>query len=156
MPEVTIDTTELNRFWVEARKFEPKLITRLRKSIRSIGEGATENVKRTVRLPSPEGGRSGGRGARERAAFNTRMQLSFAKSAGGVKIRTAGTGADGFVASYNQGSFRHKVFGQDVWVQQEGRPYFGVAIAEVWNKRVEKEMGDALQGAIDELVRATP
>lgn len=147
---VRIDPGEWYRFAAEAKRFDPALMTSLRKRIRGVGQDAVEKVKETLALPSPSGGSSGGTGARAELISGTRMALSFSARSAGVRIRTASK-KDQWAPTYNKANFRHPVFGNDnAWVQQQGRPYFGKVIKPI----ADKEMLGAIRAAFDDAIRA--
>lgn len=57
------------------------------------------------------------------------MSIRAGAKVAGVQITTTGAklppGKRAMVRAYDKRSFRHRVFGENVWFTQEGRPYFG-------------------------------
>jgi len=105
-------------------------------------------MRAAVRL-APVGDRPGTRGSRDRIAANTRVGISMGSRSAGVKITTQNAPTEGFAAAYNQRKpLRHPVFGnRNVWVEQQGRPYFGTSITKVLRARLQQEMSDAADDA---------
>jgi len=147
-PMVRIDTTELRRLQVALREFDPKLLTKLRKRVKEVGQVAVDAVKKSVTEPTPGGDTNAD--SRQAVADATTLTLSFSKTSAGLKVTSSARRLDaehkGFLGSYNKPRFRHPVFGSDRWVQQTGKPYFGAAITPV----ADKEMIYALRDALDE------
>lgn len=152
-PLVTVNTTELARFKVLADKFDKSITRGLRKAIRKIGQGAVEEVQKTLRMPAPSSG-AAGVGSREALAAGTRVTVSFSQRSGGAKIVTTGArlgdGHGGFAGAYNETTIRHPVFGnKDAWVTQAARPYFGAVIVPYLDSaKVRKELEDVLDDAV--------
>lgn len=148
---VTINPQEWYRLKRELDSFDPELARALRKRIRNAGNIAADEVKRTLRLPSPESGDATGEG---RAALiaATKVSVSFGRKTAGAKIVTGSRRLaekhKGLVHVYNKSEFRHPVFGQDVWVRQKGRPYFESSIQKVLNRAVLREVEEALDDAM--------
>jgi hypothetical protein len=79
--------------------------------------------------------------------------VSFAKRSAGARIVTSASrlpsAHKGLLNVYNKKSFRHPVFGdKDVWVAQEGRPYFGSVILKAMNDAVANEIFSAIDDAV--------
>lgn len=149
---VTIDPQEWYRLKQELDRFDPALTRALRKRIRNAGNVAAEEVRRTLRLPSPDGGDNSGE-SRAALAAATRVAVSFGKKSAGAKITTGSSGLaekhKGLLHVYNKTEFRHPVFGQDdVWVAQKGRPYFESAIKKVIDRALVAEIDAALDEAV--------
>jgi len=148
---LSVNATELSRFGVIADQFDKGVKAGLRKRIRNIVKGTTEEVKRSVR-----DGASGDSsvGSRDAIAASTSFRLSFASRSAGGKITTSNARLDrahkGFAAAYNEASFRHPVYGNKAtWVSQSGRPYFGSTILEHMDgPEVKKEIEAALTDAV--------
>lgn len=149
---VVIDPKEWYRLKQELDAFDPSLAKALRLRIRNAGKVAANEVKKTLAMSSPGGGPNDGA---NRAALiaATRVSVSFAKKAAGAKIVTGSTRLaaknKGLLNVYNMKTFRHPVFGDKTnWVNQEGRPYFGVVIRKALNTELVKEVGSALDDAM--------
>ena len=102
-------------------------------------------------MSSPGGGDNSGEG---RAALiaATKVSVSFSRRAAGAKIVTGSSKLSaahkGLLNVYNKKSFRHPVYGNKaVWVEQQGRPYFGSAITQAMNHAVVEEIWSALDDA---------
>lgn len=151
---IKIDPAEFNRLSVAADSFGPALKKELRAGLRELGKPSADEVKKTLRQPSPAGGPNSGTG---RAALiaATRVGVSFSKGNAGVKITTAASRLPaehkGLLNAYNTKSFRHPVFGGDAWVTQQGRPYFRPSILRVLDKDLVPQMEQVLEKAIKSL-----
>jgi len=146
--EFRIDASAFRKFNQDLKEFDPALSRSYRKRLKSIGDKGAEEMRKTVRL-APFGDRPGTRGSRGRIAKNTKVGISTGSRSAGVKITTRGAPTEGFAAAYNiKKPFRHPVFGnRNVWVEQQGRPYFGTSITKVLRARLQKEMSDAADDA---------
>lgn len=150
--QVVIDPQEWYRLKKELDSFDPELARALRKRIRNAGNLAKEEVQKTLRLPSPDGGDDSGEG-RAALAAATRVSVSFGKKAAGAKIITSSSKLPaenrGLLHVYNKESFRHPVYGnENVWVAQKGRPYFGAVITRMIGKAIQAEVHKALDDAM--------
>ena len=65
----------------------------------------------------------------------------------GVRIRSTGPLAAAWEA---RGGWRHPVFGGDVWVHQQGRPYFLSSVAKGQDK-VRTSVEAAMREAVESL-----
>lgn len=143
---ITINAPELARFKAAANRVDKRIIPRLRKGLRTIGSAAVKEIKETV---TNDGGPSS-----EGIAAGTSLRVSFSKTGGGVKITTTNARLSaehkGFVAAFNKPSFRHPVYGnKQAWVQQEGRPYFGVSIERAFDEKAQQEMAAVFREAMN-------
>lgn len=152
MVQVIIDRSKWNAEYVRLRKWEPAATRSLRRNMREVGVDGVKEVQNTVRLPPPnDSPESDSRGSREKIAAQTKFEVNFTKRSAGVRFRTRGGDLGNFAAGYNQKRpFRHRVFGQNVWVNQQGRPYFGVVLTD--EKRMQ--MVARLQNVIDDANKA--
>lgn len=144
---ITINAPEMARFKAAADRVDKRIVSRLRRSIKTIGAGAVKEIKDTV----TDGGPSA-----EGIAAGTGMRVSFSKSTAGVKITTTNARLSaehkGFVAAFNKPAFRHPVYGnRQAWVQQEGRPYFGVSIERVFDEKAQQEMVAVFREAMNSI-----
>lgn len=152
MVQVTIDTKQWNAEFARLRQFEPALARSLRRNMREVGKEGVEEVQKTVLLPPPDDSPdSDSRGSRAKIAARTRFEVNFTARSAGVRFKTTGGDLGNFAAGYNQKRpFRHRVFGKNIWVQQQGRPYFGVVLT---NDKVTK-MTMRLSEIIDDANKA--
>lgn len=149
---VTIDPQSWFDLNNDLKAFDPALSRALRRRIKGIGEKGVEEVQKTLRLPSPDGGPNSGEG-RSALSAGTRVAVSFARRTAGAKITTSGSrlpaAHKGLAAAYNMASFRHPVFGnKNAYVEQSGRPYFGAVIQPLFNKEIATEMTLAIDEAV--------
>lgn len=149
--QLVVNPAYLHRFKKDLDSYDTKLAKELRKRLRNAGNHAREEVIKSLRLPSPDGGPNDGQG---RAALiaATRVAVSFSERTAGARIVTSASRLPpehkGLLNVYNKSSVRHPVFGMDdVWVTQRGRPYFGTVIRKAMNRRLLKEMEAALNDA---------
>lgn len=154
--EVVIDPLVWSRLKKDADIFDKAIIRELRKGMKEIGSRAVDRVKERLRMPSPGGGGDGR--SRDALISGTRLSVSFGARSAGVKITTSGArlgaGHSGFQNVYNTTMFRHPVFGKrDVFVEQQGRPYFGSAIKEVLDAEFIEDMERVLDAAIAKIPR---
>jgi len=86
------------------------------------------------------------------ASWSTRIPqaakigLSFAKRFQGVTLyvnKRAAPHARPFENQGKPGQFRHRVFGQNVWVNETARPFF-YEVAPAWHNNVNKGLGDVV------------
>lgn len=152
--QVVIDPAEWYRFKKDLDKFDPAITRALRKRIRNAGDTAAEKVREELEKSSPAGGPDSGAG---RAALiaATKVSISFGKRSAGTRIVTSSSKLPaehkGLLNVYNKTSVRHPVWGNKrVWVNQEGRPYFGKVI----EKALNKEIVDEIRGALDDAMAA--
>lgn len=148
---VRIDPASFYQLKKDLDRFNPALTRALRKNIRDIGNRAVGRVKDALREDPPGAGADmWDVGSRAALIGGTRTAISFSKNRAGVRIVTYGTKLGkriGFLKAYNTPRFRHPTFGQEPWVQQQGRPYFGVVIQEIADQQMRDEMEDALRSA---------
>lgn len=149
------------KVWFELKReldsYDKELAKQLRRRIKAAGQVAADEVKKTLRLPSPAGGDDSGDG-RTALIRATRVTVSFGKAAAGARIVTSSNRLSqknkGLLNVYNMKTFRHPVFAnRDNWVAQEGRPYFGAAIMSVMNKAILDEIQAAIDDSLAELGR---
>ncbi len=126
----------------QVKDFDPKLATNLRREMRAAGKDAIADMRSALG--------SGPLGQRIGKGIVTKVETG--KNRQGVKIESTGRGLPdpGFARVYNKPSFRHPVFGnRDVWVQQDGRPYFGRTL-----RQHESKVRDRVQDALNKAVAA--
>lgn len=144
---ITVNSPELARFRVAADRVDKRIVPQIRKSLRNLGKPMVDEIQDTVR----EGGKGGE--STDQIAAGTRFAVSFSRTGGGLKVTTTNARLDaehkGFVAAFNKPSFRHPVHGnRGAWVEQTGRPYFGVSIQKVFDVRAQKEMEAVFREAV--------
>lgn len=154
-------TSNLRDVLADLKKFEPKLATATRRRLRRSGDDAIAEMRGILAQPPPGGSQGALRAAYEGGGSAAVSRGSRRETAAGLKtrvltgkrvqtVRIVGRG-DPFSRSYNMASFRHPVYGNtDVWVDQSGRPYFGVVIGKR-RDAIQKEIEAAVQEAIDVL-----
>jgi hypothetical protein len=150
--ELTIDPQEWYRFKQKIDAIDPELARALRRRIRNAGNIAALAVKAALAEPTPGGTPLGSEAGRQALIQATRVSVSFGKAAAGARIMTTSARLPqvqkGLLKVYNKTSFRHPVFGdRNVWVTQEGHPYFGAAIYKVINRAILDEIRNAFADA---------
>lgn len=116
-----IEQPDLRGLLASIKEINPKLVTRLRRELRSSGEEIIDEQKRRLR----QGGGSS-TGLRDRIEQGLKTRVVAGKTRQGVDIRTSGPRVGGYnMARVMQATtFRHPVFGSSTWVEQSGHPYF--------------------------------
>jgi hypothetical protein len=171
---VRVDAEDYARVRLQAREFSQELDKELAKALRKAGKIGADAAKAKIRTMPTHGyisqigqqlgqahhgvqhvrGRS--RGLRNVIAANIRVQASGKD----VRIIQGTTGISGHNARGlprridEGGTFRHPVFGRDVWVSQAGYPYFKQPIASQ-RPAMEHEVADALDRALAVMERRT-
>jgi hypothetical protein len=148
--EIQLDPVTFRRLMRDVKEFDPAMSRALRKRLRLAGESAVREVRSTIKEDTPEGTPFKPGGVRDGLAAGTKVSILAGKRMAGVRITTTGarlTAAHkAMVKAYNRQSFRHPVGGnRDVWVSQEGRPYFGSILRD---KRAEMQL--AIHEAVSE------
>jgi hypothetical protein len=152
---VHVDAKDWYGLSQDIKRFDPALMRRLRKDLRSAGSEGVDGVREKLGESSPDGGPDTGRN-RSLLAAGTRVAISFAKRGGSVKITTTASQLPAehkaILAAYNtKGMWRHPTFGEpNSWVAQLGRPYFYGPVMKAGSKRMSK----GIEAAIDDAVRA--
>ncbi len=163
---VQIDPQEWYKLGERLKRADPKLKGELRARIRNAGNFAVDDIRKTLGMPSPDGGPDGGL-SRDELARATKVSLSFRGRSAGAKITTSSKGLEpqhqALVKVYNKETFRHPVFersmqrdsrrmrtmtyrlgvGRADWVEQKGRPYMGDDFAKRIRERAAKEIAAA-------------
>lgn len=144
-PGVGMDTTDFAKFAKALRRAAPKLTRELRGNLRKAGEVVANEARvkaanASVTIPPTIKVRVSG--------------ATVAVVAGGAGVPLAGLMEVGNKGSrMSGGTFRHPVFGNDVWVTQPTHPYLFPALDE----NIEAAMvlvTEALDLAITEAVRS--
>jgi hypothetical protein len=154
---IQIDSQEWYRLSRDLKQFDPKLMTALRKRLRNAGNFAVDQIRKTLGMPSPDGGPDAGK-YRDMLAAATKVSISFSQKQAGAKVVTSGRSLPenhrALLKVYTKDSFRHPVFGDDTdWVTQRGRPYFGAAFEKDLVRVAQQEINDALEEASNYLRR---
>ncbi len=128
MSAIQIDTSQLASLAKDLRKAAPAVSKSFNAGLKAAGDIVAEE-------------------ARNRASFSSRIPGSIKVRRAGVKVKVVagGPGAED-AAPYEHGgkpgTFRHPVFGQqNVWVDQQARPYLGPA--------AEAKENEVLQAVLD-------
>lgn len=120
------------------RGFDKTLSARLRIELEQAGDPAVKDVRQTLMMPPPGGGRAS-RGLRTGLAAGTSIRGYADPSRGtsGIAITTSGAklgdGHRPMVLAYNKAQWSHPVYGRGR-VTQRGRPYFGSVISKHTHK----------------------
>lgn len=118
MPDsVTIDTSSFRKFARDLKRAEPALAIKLRTNLKAVGELVAVD-------------------ARSRAGFSSRIPQNIKVGVAGGHIRVyvkklapPHKGEErAFEHRGRSGPFRHRVYGKDVWVTQEARPFLKPAL----------------------------
>lgn len=134
---LTVDTASFRELFARSSQVQPKLRAALRRRIRDAAKGLAGEVQSEV------GGR--GEGLRAGIAAGIKVDVMTGAAREGVRIRSTGPLAQAWESSRG---WRHPVFGHDVWVRQQGHPYFRRTIFEGRDKvreAVEAAMTEAVE-----------
>lgn len=132
--DISADAREFRRLAADLKATDKKLLTATRKGLRNAGEPAADAARRSV-LSYPDTSPATA-GLRRAIANAIGVQLATGVNRAGVFIvvRRAKLPAEWKAMpralDNRKGSFRHPVYGRDLWVIQKTRPWFGVAIAK--------------------------
>jgi hypothetical protein len=174
---LVVDADQWYEFAKHARSVDKQIVIRLRRRMKGAGMVAVEEIKKTLGLPSPDGGPDDG-AMRDLLAAAAKTTVSFTKRSAGVKVsvsnRTLPVEHKGLMKVYNKETFRHPVFEKKAqfdnrksnspthrtfkssragWVEQKGRPYMGKAFQQQVRELAIKEVNAALEEALRELRR---
>ena len=158
--DLSADAKQFYEVLTQARLFDKKLYTGLRKQLRTAGNDAAQDVRAEVVKDPGSAPVQFHRGLRTNLAAGIRVQIKASESARQVGVFIASTGkssaAKQLKRSYDKpGGWRHPVFQRGtaagaqktVWVTQKGRPYFGSVIA-----RKEAAIAASVEAALDHAV----
>lgn len=135
MPRETVrmDDREVRRFFKDFKEMPKEVQRQARPMLRATAKEPLQRVRRnaswSTRIPNA-----------------TRVGLSFGKRFQGVRItvnKRAAPHARPFENKGKPGKFRHRVFGQNVWVSETARPFF-YEVAPSWHNNVNKGLGDVV------------
>ena len=155
--DVSVDAKQFYEVVTQARLFDKKLYTGLRKELRAAGAEAVKDVKAEVVKEPLQGRVRFNRGLRSNLAAGIKIQIKASESSRQVGVFIASTGKSAASKTLkrkydNPKGWRHPVWqrGADpVWVTQKGRPYFGSVIS-----RKEPVVSAAVEAALDKAVNA--
>lgn len=175
--DVSVDAKQFYEVVTQARLFDKKMYTGLRKELRAAGADAVKDVKKEVKLAPASAPVQFHRGLRDNLAAGIKIQIKASESSRQVGVFIASTGKSPasklLKRKYdNPKGWRHPVFqrgqsskklsefrgaekewgnlsGQVKWVTQKGRPYFGSVIAGK-----EPVVSAAVEAALDKAVNA--
>lgn len=142
-PLVWIDPTEWVRFkkMLDQDVFGKTLLRQLRAKMKELGGVAVDAAKKKLDEPTPLGNEPGEGLAAIAAMLKT--QVSFSKTGAGVRITATAArlpqAHKGLLKAYNS-----KTYKQGEEKSGRGNPYFGAAIYPVVDKRLIKDMREAL------------
>ncbi|MGZ4518874.1 MAG: hypothetical protein ACXVXO_00310 [Mycobacteriaceae bacterium] len=117
-PEFTVSAPDLRQLYVDLKGVEGNLRVELRRGIKEAAQGVADAVKAETSWSS-------------RIPAAVRVKPSFSARVTGVTVEVDGKKAPEARPINNKGksgTFRHRVFGRDVWVNQPARPFFDAAI----------------------------
>jgi anti-sigma factor RsiW len=144
--DVQIDPAQFARLMRDVRGFDAELAKAIRRRLRDAADPAVKDVKRRL-LSAPSHQRT--HSLRKALAAGTKLSIRTGAGTAGVSIRTTGAklpaDKQAMVRAFDKRSFRHRVFGRDVWKVQPGRPYFGAVLDER-----KQPMQAAMEHALDD------
>jgi hypothetical protein len=137
----TVDGREVISFSRQLQEVPKELRSELRKRIRSAADviktAAQSNASWSSRIPGAISVRTGfGRGSAVRVVVSAK-RAPHARAFEGIT-------QDG------RGTFRHPVFGRDVWVEQPTRPFLQPAVRQ-HQDRVVRDVQDAIDHVLGDL-----
>lgn len=130
-PHIRMSGPDFAAFAAAAKSADKKIIAEMRRGLRVAGERTAADVRREVGQVPSRRGRGRVRGA---LAKGTRVSISVARPrTAGVTIvtdpRYLPPSKRVLARKFNYERFRRMVFGnRDVWVTQQGHPYFHATI----------------------------
>lgn len=153
---IRVDADEYARVRLRAKEFDPLLDRELQKALRKVAKIGADAAKAKIRTMPSHGGHRPGHGSPRRPQFlRSKIAANIRVQATGKDVKIvqgvtgiSGRNARGLVRNIDQGgTFRHRVFGHDVWVSQAGYAYFKRPIEDK-RPEMEREVGDALDRAV--------
>jgi hypothetical protein len=129
---IRIEERDFKRLSVSSKGFDRALRASTRKELTAIGKIGSTAVKAKLRSMPAKSGTGRGHGSlRADGAAAIRVSTTISPGRGTqVRIRMANTAALKAHRRFrplqlmDKGSFRHRVYGTDTWVDQAGFPYF--------------------------------
>lgn len=152
---VRINPEALNKLAQDLKDADPKLVTALRKRIRTAGQVGVDAIRAELDK-APPSGEPDPSGFREALKDGTSTKISFSRTQAGVKITTSSAklpaNEKNLFAAYNRKKgYRVPLFGDRSRLTiQYGRPYFGAAVFKDSTLiRMNEEILKALDVAVD-------
>lgn len=149
---LVVTSDDFKRLFARSSLVPAQLRTTLRRRIRDVAKVAAADVKAEVlKPPLHPAAEPTHRGLRQQIADGIGVSILTGNSRIGVQITSRGQMARAW--DKPQG-FRHRVYGQDVWVTGYGRPYFRDRI-QSHAPNVTKVVVDAMTEAVASLGEST-
>jgi hypothetical protein len=152
---VRINPAELNKLSQDLKDADPKLVSALRKRIKTAGQVGVDAIRAALDVPPPTG-EPDPSGFREALKAGTSTKVSFSRTGAGVKITTSSARLPAdeknlFAAFNRKRGYRVPLFGDRSRLTiQYGRPYFGAAVFKDSTLiRMNEEILKALDVAVD-------
>lgn len=124
---------ELTQFFREFKTLPKDVQRETRPMLRQTADSPVSQAKRNASFS-------------ERIPGAIRVSLRFSKRFQGVTLQVNKNRAPHARPLENQGKpgqFRHRVFGKNVWVTQQARPFF-YEVAEEWHDDVTQKLGQVI------------
>ena len=148
--QFTASTTDFRNLFGKSSQVDKVLMRELRKQIRKAAQEAAKAAQAEVlKPPLHDSPNTASSGLRRDLAAGIKVSVMTGKTAG-VAIRSTGRGSLARRYDGQRKKWRHPVFGQDVWVNETGRPYFGSVISSHRNK-VTAAVQTAMETAVKSL-----
>jgi hypothetical protein len=147
---VRINPAELNKLQQDLKDADPKLVSALRKRIKTAGQVGVDAIRAALDVPPPAG-EPDPSGFREALKAGTSTRVSFSRTGAGVKITTSSArlpaNEKNLFAAYNTKRGYRVIAGRPIHM---GRPYFGAAVFKDSTLiRMNEEILKALDVAVD-------
>lgn len=139
MPLPAYRKRQAQRFFKEFKSFPKDVQREFRPKLRAAASEALGDVKRNASWSN-------------RIPQAAKVGLRFGKRFQGVTLyvnRKRARHARPWENAGKPGSFRHRVFGQDVWVSQRARPFF-FKVAPEWHEDVQEKLLEVVDQATRE------
>lgn len=138
--------TNLRSVLASLKEFEPKLATQVRRDLRKAGDAAIEAMGQHLDEMETTGK---SRGSRDAVKSGLRMRVTTGKAKTSIRVATT----DGDLRKpLNRKSWRHPVFGSEVFVEQKGSSYFTRGAAEQ-KQAVNAAIDAAVQVAVEAVAK---
>ena len=136
--QAVINPADLAVLYRVARQAEGEIQTELRRSIKKAAQPVVDGIRS------------------EAASFSTRIpgtvktKVSFARKSASVTVTVGARHAAPINNNDNAGTFRHPVFGTDIWVEQSAHPFLtsGARHGEPSADRAMLAVMDAIAGRL--------
>ena len=139
--DVRVEAPSFRELFGKSSQVDRKLKAALRRNIRKAAGEVADDMRSEVGDGAAGGLRSG-----IRSGIKVDIMTGTNRREG-VRIRSTGPLAAAWEA---RGGWRHPVFGGDVWVHQQGRPYFLSSVAKGQDK-VRASVEAAMREAVESL-----